>query len=118
MVRTSLPRNCVVFHFLCELTQLAIYGSQVDSHKWPTVHVCVDHCILLLQHLYPYAFYNKRLQTLFKDQLDRSKATCTFKTPEDSQNSLQVAWLTSSVLKSMSFHIKYVYGLVNRLLDQ
>ena len=24
------------------------------------------------------AFYNKRLQTLFKDQLDRSKATCSF----------------------------------------
>ena len=27
---------------------------------------------------YPYAFYKKRLQTLFKDQLDRSKATCSF----------------------------------------
>ena len=28
----------------------------------------------------PYEFYKKRLQTLFKDQLDRSKATCSFKT--------------------------------------
>ena len=25
------------------------------------------------------AFYNKRLHALFKDQLDRSKATCSFK---------------------------------------
>ena len=28
---------------------------------------------------YSYAYYNKRLQTLFKDQLGRSKATCSFK---------------------------------------
>ena len=28
-------------------------------------------------HLCPYAFYNKRLQTLFEDQLGRSKATCS-----------------------------------------
>ena len=27
---------------------------------------------------YPYAFYNKQLQTFFKDQLDLSKATCSF----------------------------------------
>ena len=27
----------------------------------------------------PCAFINKRLQTLFKDQLDRSEATCSFK---------------------------------------
>ena len=26
-----------------------------------------------------YAFYNKRLQTLFKDPLDQTKATCSFK---------------------------------------
>ena len=40
----------------------------------------VDHCILLLKHLSNHnAFYNKRLQMLFKDQLDRSKATCSFK---------------------------------------
>ena len=38
-------------------------------------HICVDHCIILfLTSFYPYAFY-----TLFKDQLDRSKATCSFK---------------------------------------
>ena len=41
-------------------------------------HVCVDNCTLLLYHFTTqyYAFYNKRLQPLFKDQLDRSKATC------------------------------------------
>ena len=26
----------------------------------------------------PYAFHNKRFQTLFKDRLDRSRATCSF----------------------------------------
>ena len=62
MVHTYLPRNCVVFLLLRELTRSVIYGSQkFDSHKWPTVlvkenhaisrHICVDHCILLLQHL-------------------------------------------------------------------
>ena len=40
MVHTNLPRNCVVFLLLCELTRSAIYGSQkCDSHKWPTVLV-------------------------------------------------------------------------------
>ena len=35
--------------------------------------------IVILQHLaYPYAFYNKRLQTLFKDHFERSKATCSY----------------------------------------
>ena len=39
----------------------------------------MDHCILLLQHLsIRFAFHNKRLQTLFKDQRDRSKATFSF----------------------------------------
>ena len=38
----------------------------------------MKHCILLLKHLSNHAFYNKRLQTLFKDQLDRSMATCSF----------------------------------------
>ena len=28
MTHTNLPRNCVVFPFLCELTRSAIYGSQ------------------------------------------------------------------------------------------
>ena len=37
--------------------------------------VCVDHCIPLLQLTHD----KKRLQTLFKDQLDRFKATCSFK---------------------------------------
>ena len=40
MIHTSLPRNCMVFLLLCELTRSAIYGSQkLDSHKWPTVSV-------------------------------------------------------------------------------
>ena len=94
MIHTYLPRNCVVFLLLCELTRSAIYGSQkFDSHKWPTVLVdevkgkpCnLEACLCgslystFTTSFYPYAFYNKRLQMLFKDQLDRSKATCSFK---------------------------------------
>ena len=38
MIHTSLPRNCVVFFLLCELTWSAIYGSKkFDSHKWPEI---------------------------------------------------------------------------------
>ena len=41
---------------------------------------CVDHYILVLKYRSNhYAFHNKRFQTLFKDQLVRSKATCSFK---------------------------------------
>ena len=94
MIHTSLPRNCVVFPLLCELTRLAIYGSQkFNSHKWPTLLVgevkgkpcnfeaclCGSLYSTFTTSFYPYAFYKKRLQTLFKDQLDRSKATCSFK---------------------------------------
>ena len=40
MIHTNLPRNCVVFLLLCELTRSAIYGShKFDTHKWPTVLV-------------------------------------------------------------------------------
>ena len=97
--------------FLCELTRSAIYmyGSKnFDSHKWLTELVdelkgkpCnLEAC--LCWSLYStftisfqsYAFYNKRLQTLFKDQLDRSKALCSFKHVAQSlksppQNTLQ-----------------------------
>ena len=93
MIHTNLPRNCVVFLLLCKLTRSAIYGSQkFDSHKWPTVLVdevkgkpcnfeaclCGSLYSTFTTSFYPYAFYNKRLQMLFKDQLDRSKATCSF----------------------------------------
>ena len=63
MIHTNVPRNCVVFLSLCELTRSAIFGSQkFDSHKWQTVFVdeekenhaissdtCVDDYILLLK---------------------------------------------------------------------
>ena len=41
--------------------------------------LCGSLCSTFTASSYPYAFYNERLQMLFKDQLDRSKATCTFK---------------------------------------
>ena len=64
------------------------------SHKWPTVLVrkakgkpcnfeaslCGSLYSTYTTSFQPYAFYNKQLQTLFKDQLVRSKATCSFKT--------------------------------------
>ena len=72
MTHTSLPRNCVVFLLLFELTQLAIYGSQkVESHKRPTVLVyevkgklCnFEACLCVYStftvSFYPYAFYKK-----------------------------------------------------------
>ena len=34
--------------------------------------------LINVQYKKPNAFYNKRFQTLFKDQLDRTKATCSF----------------------------------------
>ena len=94
MIHTSITQNCTVFFLRRELSRSAIYGSQIfDSHKWPTVLVdevkgkpCIFEACLcgslystFTRSFYPYAFYNKRLQTLFKDQLDRSKATCSFK---------------------------------------
>ena len=95
IIHRNMPRNCVVFLLLCELTWSAIYRSKkFDSNKWPTVLVnkvkgkaCnFEACLcgslfLLLKHLSTHAFYNERLQTLFKDQLGRSKAKCSFKCP-------------------------------------
>ena len=63
-----------------------------DSHKWPTVLVdevkgkprifeacfCGSLYSTFTTPFYPYAKKKKRLQTLIKDQLDRSKATCSF----------------------------------------
>ena len=63
------------------------------GHKWPTVLddevkgkpcnfeacLCGSLYSTFTTSFYPYAFYNKRLQSLFKDQFDRSKATCSFK---------------------------------------
>ena len=67
MIHTNLPRNCVVSFTVRTNTVGHFYGSpKFDSHKWLTVlvddinkkenraisrHVCVDRCILLLQHL-------------------------------------------------------------------
>ena len=73
MVHTNMPWYCVVFLLPRRLTRSAIYGSQiVDSHK------CADR-VSSQSKRNQYAFYNKRLLTLFIDQLVRSKATCPFK---------------------------------------
>ena len=94
MIHTNLLRNCVVFLLLCELKRWTIYGCQkFDSHKWLTVLVdevkgkpcnfeacmCGSLYSTFKTSFQPYAFDNKRLLMLFKDQLDRSTATCSLK---------------------------------------
>ena len=89
MIHTNLPRNCVVFLLLSEhgrpfiggfpfLPQMADRVSQRGKRK--TIQFRVDHCILLLKHLFIINAFNKkkRLQMLFKDQLVQSKVTCSF----------------------------------------
>ena len=97
-----MPQNCTVFLLPCRLTRSAIY------HKWPTVlvhkvkgkplnfeaYLCWSLYSTFKTSFYPYAFYNKRLQTLFKDQLDRSKAMCSFKVKN------RVASINSSTWRS------------------
>ena len=93
MIYTNMPRNCTAFLLPRRLTRSAIYGSQMfDSHKWPTVlvrtvkgkprnfeaNLCGSLYSTFTLSFKPYAFYRKRLQTLFIDQLVRSKATCSF----------------------------------------
>ena len=57
MIHTSLPQNCVVFLLLCELRWSAIINgrpcqtTRLKENRAISRHVCVDHCILLLQHL-------------------------------------------------------------------
>ena len=67
-----------------------LWSHIFDSDKLPTVlvrkvkgkpgnfeaNVCGSQYSTFKTSIYPYAFYNKGLQTLFKDQLDRS--TCSF----------------------------------------
>ena len=122
MIRTNLPRNYVGFLLLCEITRSAIYGSQkFDSHKWPTVLVrrvkgkpcnfeaclCGSLYSTFKRSFYPYAFYNKRLQTLFIEQLVRSKATCSFNvyTLHDKPSKLEVSKEWSRVqVQPMAFY--------------
>ena len=94
MIRTSITQNCTVFFLRRELSQWAIYGSQnFDSHKWPTVlldevkrnprnfeaYLCRSLCSTFTTSFEPYMhFITNGYKKLFIDQLDRSKATCSF----------------------------------------
>ena len=76
MIHTNLPRNCVIFLVLCELTRSAIYGSQkCDSHKRPTV--LVNEIKGQLRN-FEACSHMHFITNGFKDQLDRTKATCSF----------------------------------------
>ena len=60
----------------------------------------------------PTCIFNNRLQTLFIDQLDRSKATCSFKLfvfcPTASQKKTQESLLLRHVIEAFNFHSMYV----------
>ena len=74
MINSTRLRNCVGFLLLCELTQSPILWSQkLGSTKWRAV--LRKTCIF---EAYVWIIYNNRFQTLFIDQLDRSKAVCHF----------------------------------------
>ena len=90
MIHTNMP----VFLLPRRITRSATYGIQiVDSHKWLTelvrtvkgkprdfeANLCGSLYSTFKTSFQPYTFHNKRLQTLFIDQLVRSKATCSFK---------------------------------------
>ena len=94
MIDTKHASKLYGFLIRCELTRSAILWSQnFDSTKIAdsvcsrrkrgnrTIlrDSCDDHSILLLNNLSNHVFHNKRFQTLFNDQLDRSKAMCSFK---------------------------------------
>ena len=87
MIHTSITKKCTVFILRRELTRSATYPLY-----WPTKFVgevkgkprnfewylCGSLYSTFKISVYSYSCYNKQLQTLFKDQLDRSKATCSF----------------------------------------
>ena len=75
MIHTSNTRNGVTF-----FTPINDYVSSRSKKKTTQfeANVCGSLYSTFKLSFYPYAFYNKRLQTLFKDQLEWSKATCSF----------------------------------------
>ena len=85
MILTNLLKIAWFTFTVRTITRSAIYERQkFDSHKRPTVFVdevkgkpcnlkaylCGTLYSTFTASFYPYAFYNKLLQTLFKDQLD------------------------------------------------
>ena len=50
MIHTNIPRNCVVFLLCCNGVQCQ-FTTTYKKNRAISRHVCVDYCILLLQHL-------------------------------------------------------------------
>ena len=82
-----MPRNCTVFFLRREKNTVGHFmGVQktvlVDDVKGKPrnfeAYLCRPLYSTFATSFQSYAFYNKRLQTLFIDQLVRSKATCSF----------------------------------------
>ena len=124
MIHTNLPRNCVVFLLLCDLTWSASYGSKkFDSHKWPTVlvdevkgypfkfeaYLCGSLYSTFITSFYPYAFYNKQLQTLFRTNLtdprQREPLNCRTRTSTQWWEA-SVSILQSSTKQPSTFTLK------------
>ena len=70
--------------------------DQVKETHAISSDTCVDHKILLLKYLSNHAFHNKRFQTLLKDKLVRSKATCSF-------NPIQRCWPDIKIFSRKSY---------------
>ena len=92
------PKATLKFLWSACRKRSAIGSQQFDSHKWPTVfnsrrgikgkprnfgaHLCRSLYSSFTTSFYPtYAFYNKRLQTLFKDQLDQLQGNVFLQQP-------------------------------------
>ena len=82
MIHTSITQNWTVFLLRHKLTRSAIYGKPRNFEAY----LCRSLYITFTTSFYPYAFYNKRYRTLFKDQLDRFKATCSLNKERDNDS--------------------------------
>ena len=87
MIHTNMPRNCTLYHLPSKLTQSAILHNGVpckflsDKENHAIFEACLCGSLYSTLKTTPlsYAFYNKRFQMLFIDQLARYQATCHFK---------------------------------------
>ena len=81
MIHTSITQNCTVFLLCRELTWSAILWSHHDVKGKPCnfeAYLCGSLYSTFKLSIQPFVFHNKRFRKLFKDQLDQSKATCSF----------------------------------------
>ena len=112
MIHTNLPRNCVVFLLLCELTRSAIYGSQkyLDRvsrrGKRQTVqfqYLFVTHVFNFLNIFYPYAFITNGYKRFSKSNSTDSRQRVPLRAPDSSSGVLiSRVWVRVPVMTPVS----------------